>query len=110
MLGSRLVELTNKPLLEVRLETRKHLFSNVFDVGELAPTSDIAVFAGALKLHNQFLHQPQLVPVFSPEMPFANVVVSAGFWFLIPYYAQDRTLERFRRRIQELRREEKGNS
>jgi hypothetical protein len=36
--------------------------------------------------------------------------VSAGFWFLIPYYAQDRTLERFRRRIQELRREEKGNS
>jgi hypothetical protein len=26
--------------------------------------------------------------------------VSAGFWLLIPYYAQDHTLERFRRRIQ----------
>ena len=83
MLGSRLIELTNKALLEVRLETRKHLFSKVFDVGELAPTSEIAVFAGALKLHNEFLHQPQLVPVFSPEMPFANVAV-CFCRFLVP--------------------------
>ena len=62
-----------KPLLEVHLEARKHLFFNIFDVGELAPTNDIAVFAGALNLHNEFLHQPQLVPVFFPEMLFANV-------------------------------------
>jgi hypothetical protein len=62
-----------KPLLEVHLEARKHLFFNVFDVGELAPPSDIAVFAGALELHNEFLHQPQLVPVFLPEVLLANV-------------------------------------
>ncbi|HEY5705981.1 MAG TPA: hypothetical protein VIS96_10445 [Terrimicrobiaceae bacterium] len=35
-----------KPLLEVHLEARKHLFFNVFDIGELNPTSDIAVFTG----------------------------------------------------------------
>jgi hypothetical protein len=72
---SALVSLNSriKSLLEVRLETRKHLLFNVFYIGELAPTSDIAVFAGALKLHNEFLHQPQLVPVFFPEMLFANV-------------------------------------
>ena len=40
---------------------------------ELAPTSDIAVFTGALNLHNEFFHQPRLVPVFFPEMMFANV-------------------------------------
>ena len=37
------------------------------------PTSDIVVFAVALKLHNEFLHQPQLVLVFFPEMLFAKV-------------------------------------
>ena len=62
-----------KPLLEVRLETRKRLLFNVFYICELAPTSDIAVFAGTLKLHNEFLHQPQLVTVCFPEMLFANV-------------------------------------
>ena len=38
-----------------------------------APASDIAVFAGALNLHNEFLHQPQLVPVFFPEMEQAGL-------------------------------------
>jgi hypothetical protein len=36
--------------------TPEHLFFDVFDVGELAPTSDIAVFTGALNLHNEFFH------------------------------------------------------
>jgi hypothetical protein len=30
--------------------------SNVFDVGEAVPTSDIAVFTVTLKLQNEFLH------------------------------------------------------
>ena len=90
--GSRLIDSRIKPLLEVHFQARKHFFFNVFDVGELAPTSDIAVFAIALKLHNEFLHQPQLVPVFFPEMLFCKYppFVSAGFWCLIPYCAQDR--------------------
>ena len=55
-----------KPLLEVHLEALKHLFFNVFDVGELASIRVISQsLRGALKLHNEFLHQPQLVPVFS---------------------------------------------
>ena len=74
--------------------------------------SNIAVFAGALKLHNEFLYQPQLVPIFFPEMLFADVrrLFLSVFVFLIPYYAQNHTVEPLRRRIQELRREEKGNS
>ena len=51
----------------------EHLFFNVFDVGELAPTSHIAVFRGALNFHNEFFHQPELVPVFFPKVLFANV-------------------------------------
>jgi hypothetical protein len=45
-------------------------------------------------------------------MMFANLrrLFLPVFGFLIPYYAQDHTLERFRRRIQELRRDEKGKS
>jgi hypothetical protein len=64
---SALVSLSSgiKPLLEAHLQARKHLFFNVFDVGELAPTSDIAVFAGALNLHDEFLHQPSLSRYFS---------------------------------------------
>jgi hypothetical protein len=57
----------------VHVEALEHLSFDFFDVGELAPTSDIAVCAGTLKLHNEFLHQPELVPVFLPEMLFANV-------------------------------------
>jgi len=45
-----------KPLLEMRLEALEHLFFYVFDVGEPVPTSDIAVFTGALKLQNEFFH------------------------------------------------------
>jgi hypothetical protein len=66
--GSRI-----EPIFEVNLEALKHLFFNVFDVDELTPTSYIAVFRGALNLHNELFHQPQLVPVFFPEMLFANV-------------------------------------
>jgi len=57
-----------------------------FDVGELTPTSHIAVFRGALNLHNEFFHQPQLVPVFFPEMLFANVrsLLLPVLWFLVP--------------------------
>jgi hypothetical protein len=67
---------------------------------------DIAVFAGALKLHNEFLHQPPACPGIFPgdAVCKCSPFVSAGFWFLIPYCAQDHTLERFRRRIQEFRR------
>jgi hypothetical protein len=32
-----------KPLLEMSLEALEHLFFDVFDIGEPAPTSDIAV-------------------------------------------------------------------
>ena len=56
------------PILEMRLEALKHLSFNVFDVGEPAPTSDIAVFTGTLKLQNEFFHLPPLVPIFFPEM------------------------------------------
>jgi hypothetical protein len=38
----------------VHVEALEHFFFDVFDVSELAPTSDIAVFTGALKLHNEF--------------------------------------------------------
>jgi hypothetical protein len=62
-----------KPLLEMHLKALEHLFFNVFDVGELDPTSDIAVFMGTLKLHNEFFHEPPPVPVFFPEMLLANV-------------------------------------
>jgi hypothetical protein len=66
---SALVSLSSriKPLLEVHLEARNHLFFNVFDVGELAPTSDITVFADAFNLHNEFLHQPSLSRYFSGD-------------------------------------------
>jgi hypothetical protein len=45
-----------KPLLEMRLEALEHLLFNVFDVGELIPTSDFAVFTVTLKLQNEFFH------------------------------------------------------
>ena len=45
-----------KPLLEIRFEALEHLSFNVFDVGEPAPTSDIAVFRCTLNLHNKFFH------------------------------------------------------
>ena len=45
-----------KPLLEMHLEALEHLFFYVFDVGEQVPTSDTAVFTGALKLQNEFFH------------------------------------------------------
>jgi hypothetical protein len=35
--------LRTEPVLEVNLESLKHLFFDVFNVGELAPTSHIAV-------------------------------------------------------------------
>jgi hypothetical protein len=43
-----------KPLFEMLLEALEHLFINVFDVGELAPASDIAVCRRTLNLHDKF--------------------------------------------------------
>jgi hypothetical protein len=40
----------------MRLEALEHLFFDVFDVGELALTSDIAVFRRTLNLQNEFFH------------------------------------------------------
>ena len=57
----------------MNLEALEHLSFNVLDVSELAPTSHIAVFRGALNLYNEFFHQPELVPVFFPKVLFANV-------------------------------------
>jgi hypothetical protein len=80
--GSRFIGAQGiKPLLEVNVEALEHLSFDFFDVGELTPTSDIAVFAGTLKLHNEFLHQPKRVPIFLPEMLFANL---GGFWGRVP--------------------------
>ena len=62
-----------EPLLEVKVEALEHLFFDVFDVGELALTSHIAVFRGALNLDDEFLHQPEPVPVFFAEMLFAKI-------------------------------------
>ena len=78
-----------KPLLEMCLEVREHLFFNVFDVGEAVPTSDIAVFTVTLKLQNEFFHQPPLVPVFFPKMLLANVrcLFLPVLGFLIPWAA-----------------------
>ena len=110
---SALVYLSSRiePLLEVHLKARKHLFFNVFDVGELAPTSDIALFAGALKLHNEFLHQP---PACRGIFPGDAVCKWPPFFFRFlvpnPILCQDRKLERFQETNSELRWEEKGNS
>jgi hypothetical protein len=57
----------------MRLKALEHLFSNIFDVGELAPSSYVAVFQRSLNLHNKFFHQPRSVPVFFPEMLLTNV-------------------------------------
>ena len=44
-----------------------------------------------------FSTNPSLVPVFFQEMLFAmSTVCSCWLWFLLPYHAQDHTLERFR--------------
>ena len=61
-----------KPILKVQLEAQRLLF-DVLDVGEVAPTSDVAVFASVLHLHNEFFRKRQCVAVFFPEMLFANV-------------------------------------
>ena len=62
-----------EPVLESNLEALEHLFFDVFDVSELAPTSHITVFRRALNLYDRLFHQPKLVRVFFPEMLFANV-------------------------------------
>ena len=62
-----------EPLLELSLQTLEHLLFDVFDVSELAPTSDIRVISGTLNLYDKLFHQLQLVRVFFPEMLFANV-------------------------------------
>jgi hypothetical protein len=44
------------PLLEMSLEALEHLFFDVFDIGEPAPTSDIAVLGCTLNLNDKFFH------------------------------------------------------
>jgi hypothetical protein len=55
------------------LEALEHFFFDVFDIGEPAPTSDIAVLRYTLNLNDKFFHELSLFPVFSPEMQLANV-------------------------------------
>jgi hypothetical protein len=55
-----------EPVLESSLETLEHLFFDMSDVSELAPTSWVTVFGKALDLYDKFFHQRQLVPVFFP--------------------------------------------
>ena len=62
-----------EPVLESILEPVEHLLFEVFDVSELGPTSNIAAFRRTLDLHDKLFHQPQLVRVFFPQMPFADV-------------------------------------
>jgi hypothetical protein len=62
-----------EPLLELSLQTLEHLLFDVFDVSELAPTSDIRVISGTLNLYDKLFQQLQLVRVFFPEMLFAHV-------------------------------------
>ena len=62
-----------EPFLEMSLEALEHLFFDVFDVGEPAPTSDIAVLRYTLNVNDKFFHEFSLVPVFFPEMQLANV-------------------------------------
>jgi hypothetical protein len=57
----------------MRLEAFEHLSFNVFDVGEPAPTSNIAVFSCTLDLTIKFFHERPLIPVFFSEMLLANV-------------------------------------
>ena len=86
----------------MRLEALEHLSFNVFDVGEPAPTSDIAVFRCTLNFDNKFFHYPPLVPVFFPEMLLANVrrLLLPSLGFLIPCCAPNRNWNACRRRIQ----------
>jgi hypothetical protein len=60
----------------VRLKALEHLSFDIFDVGELAPTSDIAVSAGAsISTMN---HQPRLVSVFFPFPGFPSVFLGSS--------------------------------
>jgi hypothetical protein len=60
----------------VHVEALEHLFFDVFDVGELAPTSDIAVFTGALNLHNE--SPTPACPVFFPFPGFPSVFLGSS--------------------------------
>jgi len=61
------------PLLEMSLEALEHLCFDVFDIGESAPTTDIAVLRYTLNLNDKFFHELSLVAVFFPEMQLASV-------------------------------------
>ena len=60
-----------EPVLEVNLEALKHLFFDVLNVSELAPTSQIT--RCTLNFDDEFFHEPQFVAVFMPQMLFTNV-------------------------------------
>jgi hypothetical protein len=62
-----------KPALELSLEAPEHLFFDVFNVSELAPTGHVRVFGRALNLYDKLFDQPQFVRVFFPEMLFAKL-------------------------------------
>jgi hypothetical protein len=62
-----------EPVLELNLEALEHLFFDVFDIRELAPTTHVGVFRRALNLCDKLFHQPQLVRVSLPQMLFAKV-------------------------------------
>jgi hypothetical protein len=76
-----------KPVLESSLETLEHLFFDVSDVSELAPTSRVTVFGKVLDLHEKLFDQRQPVPVFFPQMLFAKLssLFLPVLGFLNPY-------------------------
>jgi hypothetical protein len=57
----------------LNLEALEHLFFDVFDVSELAPTTHVRVFGRALNLYDKLFHQLQLVRIFFPQMLFAKL-------------------------------------
>jgi hypothetical protein len=62
-----------EPFFELRLEALEHLFFDISDVSELAPTSRVTVFGKVLDLHEKLFDQRQPVPVFFPQMLFAKL-------------------------------------
>ena len=61
-----------EPALELSLEALEHLFLDVSDVCELAPTSQVTVLGRSLDLDDELFQQGQLVGVFLPQMLFAK--------------------------------------
>jgi hypothetical protein len=75
-----------EPFFELRLEALKHLFFDMSDVSELAPTSRVTAFGKALDLYNKFLPPAPACPGIFPADAVckAQQFVSAGSWFPKP--------------------------